>query len=216
MKKTPDFFSKKSSPAVKIKICGLTNPQEISYANELLPDYVGFVFAPSKRQIDPGQAALLKLALSPAVKTVGVFVNEEIAAIKKLRPALDLVQIHGDEDNEYLSFLKKEVGLPIIRAVRVRREEDVQNALFIPADYILFDAYSPAGYGGTGESFSWDLVRGFPRPFFLAGGLHAGNIAQAARTAAPFCLDVSSGAETKGKKDKEKMQKIIQTVRSVK
>jgi phosphoribosylanthranilate isomerase len=200
----------------KIKICGLTTPEEAGYANELCPDYVGFVFAPSKRRLMPEQAMIIKLALSPSIKTAGVFVNEEIAQIKKLRAMLDLVQIHGDEDEAYLKTLKKEVGLPIIRAVRVRSEQDVQNALESPADYILFDAYSPSGYGGTGETFGWELVRGFPRPFFLAGGLDAQNIAEAVRVAAPYCVDVSSGAETEGKKDRQKMQKIIQAVRSVK
>lgn len=199
----------------RIKICGLTTPEETGYANELMPDYIGFVFAPGRRRIAHGQAVLLRLALSPAIQTVGVFVNEEIAAIKKLRGALDLVQIHGDEDEAYLKALKKEVGLPLIRAVRVRSEEDVRGALQLPADYILFDAYSPAGYGGTGETFGWDLVRGFPRPFFLAGGLNAGNIADAVRTAAPFCADVSSGAEAGGKKDRQKMKEIIRAVRSV-
>jgi len=197
----------------KIKICGLTIPEEVGYANELMPDYVGFVFAPSKRRITPGQAVLLRLALSPAIQTTGVFVNEEIPAIKKLRGVLDLVQIHGDV--AYLKALKKEVGLPVIRAVRVRSEQDVKNALQLPADYILFDSCSPAGYGGTGETFCWSLVKGFPRPFFLAGGLNAANIADAARAAAPFCADVSSGAETNGKKDRQKMEEIIHAVRSV-
>ena len=200
----------------KIKICGLRTPEEINYTNELQPDYIGFVFASSKRRITPEQAILLKLSLSPAIQTVGVFVNEEIGSIKKIRPALDFVQIHGDEDVSYLAALKKEVGLPVIRAVRVRRKEDVQNALLLPADYILFDAYSPEGYGGTGEHFNWDLVRDFPRPFFLAGGLNAGNISDAVLSASPFCVDVSSGAETDGKKDRQKMLQIIQTVRSVK
>jgi phosphoribosylanthranilate isomerase len=200
----------------KIKICGLTTTEEIGYANELKPDYAGFVFAPSRRRIDPRQAALLRLTLSPSIQTVGVFVNEEIPSIKKLRGVLDFVQVHGDEDEFYLKALKKEVGLPVIRAVRIRSEDDVKSALQIPADYILFDAYSPAAYGGTGETFGWDLVRGFPRPFFLAGGLNAENITDALRTAAPFCADVSSGAETDGKKDRRKMQKIIEAVRSVK
>lgn len=200
----------------KIKICGLTTPEEIGYANELMPDYVGFVFAPSRRRITPDQAMLLRLSLSPAIQTVGVFVNEELAVIKKLRGVLSLVQIHGDEDEAYLRSLKKEVGLPVIRAVRVRSEEDVRSSLNIPADYILFDAYSSSGYGGTGETFGWDLVAGFPRPFFLAGGLDADNVARAVRTAAPYCADLSSGAETDGKKDRQKMQRIISAVRSVK
>jgi len=200
----------------RIKICGLTSPEEIGYANELLPDYAGFVFAPSRRRITIDQAVVLRLALSPAVRSVGVFVNEEISVIKKLRGVLHLVQIHGDEDEAYLRALKKEVGLPVIRAVRVRSAEDIQKALAIPADYILFDAYSPAGYGGTGVTFGWELVAGFPRPFFLAGGLDGDNAADAVQAAAPFCVDLSSGAETDGKKDRQKMQKIISAVRSVK
>ena len=202
---------------VKVKICGITLPQEIEYANELLPDYAGFVFAPSKRRITPAHAAGLKACLSPGIKTVGVFVNQDMDTVKKLcrENIIDLVQIHGDEDAAYLEALKKETGKPVIRAVRVRTRADVQNALTLPADFVLFDAYRPGSYGGTGEAFDPELLAGYDRPFFLAGGLNENNIASSVRASRPYCVDISSGAETDGKKDRIKMQKIINTVRSV-
>jgi phosphoribosylanthranilate isomerase len=202
---------------MKIKICGITSPEEIEFANELLPDYIGFVFAESRRRITPAQAAALKANLSPSVLAAGVFVNQDIGEIRELCEAgvLDLVQIHGDEDAAYLEALKKEINKPVIRAVRVRTRADVKNAVHIPADFILFDAYRRDSYGGTGATFDLELLEGFKRPFFLAGGLDQNNIAQSVRRIRPYCADVSSGAETDGKKDRRKMQNIINTVRSV-
>ena len=203
---------------VKIKICGITVPVEIEYANELLPDFIGFVFAQSRRRISPGQAADLKEKLCPAVRTVGVFVNEEIKTIQKLcsQNILDLVQLHGDEDAAYLEALKKKISKPVIRAVRVQSREDVEKALALPADFVLFDAYRPGSYGGTGEAFDAELLAGYCKPFFLAGGLNENNIASSIRASHTYCVDISSGAETDGKKDRIKMKTIINTVRSVK
>lgn len=201
----------------KIKICGITIPEEIEYANELLPDYIGFVFARSRRQITAGQAADLKKKLAPGIQTIGVFVNQDLSTIKNLcgMGILDIVQIHGDEDAAYLRALKQETGKPVIRAVRVRSAEDVEKAFALPADYVLFDAYRPDSYGGTGESFDPGLLAGYTMPFFLAGGLNENNIASSIRISRPYCVDVSSGAETDGKKDRIKMRSIINTVRSV-
>lgn len=201
----------------KIKICGLTQPCDIEYANELMPDYIGFVFAPSKRQVTPEAAAALKNGLRKKVKAVGVFVNEDIKTIAALcnKNVIDIIQLHGDEDAAYLLALRQSVPNPIIRAVRVQTQADVQNALACKADYVLFDTYKKGIPGGTGEAFNWDLVSGFPRPFFLAGGLSADNLEQAIRACDPYCVDLSSGAETDGKKDRQKMQRLIDIARSV-
>ena len=201
----------------KIKICGLTQPCDIDYANALMPDYIGFVFAPSKRQITPEAAIFLKNGLRREIQAVGVFVNAEMETIAALcrKSVIDIVQLHGDEDAAYLQELRQAVSNPVIRAIRVQAQSHVQNALATDADYILFDTYKKGVPGGTGEAFNWDLVAGFPRPFFLAGGLNEENLEQAIRACNPFCVDISSGAETDGKKDRDKMQRLIETTRSV-
>jgi phosphoribosylanthranilate isomerase len=201
----------------KIKICGITEPREIEYANELMPDFIGFVFAPSKRQVSQEAAAFLKSGLCKEIKSVGVFVNQDIQTIAALcsQKVIDIVQLHGDEDAVYLYALQQAVKNPIIRAVRVQSEADIQNVLFTKADYILFDTYKKGSAGGTGEAFNWHLAAAFPRSFFLAGGLCQENLKEAIRTCNPFCADISSGAETNGKKDRQKMQSLIEIVRSV-
>jgi len=201
----------------KIKICGITTQDEITYANALQPDYIGFVLAPSKRHVSPETAANLKASLSPDIQAVGVFVNADIKTIQELCSSnvIDSVQIHGDEDAAYLQMLKKAIPNTIIRAVRVQNEADIKNALSIAADYILFDTYQAGSYGGTGAAFNWKLLAGYPTPFILAGGLCAENLQNALSACSPWCVDVSGGAETAGKKDMQKMQQIIQIARSV-
>lgn len=201
----------------KIKICGLTQPRDIEYANELKPDYIGFVFAPSKRQVSRETAAFLKDGLRREIQAVGVFVNEEIKNIAALcrRNVIDIIQLHGEEDAAYVKALGQAVPNPLIRAIRVQTQADLQNALTLDADYILFDAYKKGVPGGTGEAFNWDLATGFPNPFFLAGGLNEENLEQAIRACSPYCVDVSSGAETDGKKDRQKMQRLIEIARRV-
>lgn len=201
----------------RIKICGLTRPCDIEYANDLRPDFIGFVFASSKRQISPEAAASLKSGLNKEIKAVGVFVNEPIENIAALcsENVIDMIQLHGDEDAAYINALRAKISNPVIRAGRVQAPADVQAALACHADYILFDTYRKGIAGGTGEAFSWDLAAGFPRPFFLAGGLSPQNLKRAIRSCSPFCVDVSSGAETDEKKDKQKMQRLIEIARSV-
>lgn len=202
----------------KIKICGLRRMEDISFVNEYRPDYIGFVFSESRRQVTPEQAQALKEALHPKIQAVGVFVNKPVPFIVQLvkQHIIDLVQLHGDEDADYLSALKKAAGCPVIKAVRVQSREQVTQAQKLPCDYLLLDAFSKSSYGGTGSSFDWSIIpKELSKPFFLAGGLSCENIAQAAGLVRPYCLDVSSGAETNGVKDRSKIKKIIETVRGV-
>ncbi len=195
---------------MKIKICGLTRLVDVEAVNALKPDYVGFVFAPtSKRRVTPDQAAELKRALDPTIEAVGVFVDETPENVAKLLDdgVIDLAQLHGSEDEGYLQELRKLTTKPIIKAFRVRSEQDVLDAEKSPADHILLDAGA-----GTGTTFDWSLSRKVRRPYFLAGGLNPDNI-DAALELNPHAVDVSSGVETDGLKDQKKMAEFIAAVR---
>jgi len=146
----------------KIKICGLTRRQDIDAVNKALPDYIGFVFAKSRRQLDEKQAKGLKAYLNPAIKAVGVFVNEEIGTIARLcrEGVIDLIQLHGDEDEDYIKKLRGLVPNKIIKAVRVKNQDDIKMAMDFSCDYLLFDAYQEGFYGGLGRTFDWSLVIG--------------------------------------------------------
>jgi len=193
---------------MKIKICGLKREEDIFYANKYLPDYIGFVFAKSKRQISAEEARELKKLLNPKIKAVGVFIDEDIKNIIPLlkEKIIDIVQLHGNEDQNYIDALKKAFPAPVIKAVRVG-EDFVSPA--VNADFILFDAG-----GGSGKTFDWTKIKNYKKPFFLAGGLNADNIKEAAKLK-PFCVDLSSGVETDGKKDEEKIKRAAAAARSV-
>lgn len=194
----------------KIKFCGLKRLCDIAWANELKPDYVGFVFAGKKRRIDEEQARLLRSQLDSFIPAVGVFVNEDPARIAALveTGTIQLVQLHGQESPAYIHSLRRLADVPLIQAFAVQTEADIQRALQSPADYILLDH----GKGGTGESFDWSLLKDIKRPYFLAGGLTPENAARAAAFS-PFALDVSSGIETDGVKDRKKMMAFMANVR---
>ncbi len=195
---------------MKIKICGLTRLVDVEAVNALKPDYVGFVFAPtSKRRVTPDQAEELKRALDPAIEAVGVFVDETPENVAKLLDdgVIDLAQLHGSEDDACLQELRRLTTKPIIKAFRVRSEQDVLDAEKSPADHILLDAGA-----GTGTTFDWSLLRKVRRPYFLAGGLNPGNI-DAALDLNPYAVDVSSGVETDGFKDQKKMAEFVAAVR---
>jgi len=199
----------------KIKICGLRREQDIEAVNAALPDYIGFVFAGSKRQIDERQAQALKSKLNPAIKAVGVFVNADIKKIINLctTRVIDLIQLHGDEDQDYLQRLRSCVPNRIIKAVRVKETQDIEKALEFPCDYLLFDTFYPGEYGGGGQTFDWSLLPEINKPYFLAGGINVRNISKALAELSPYGLDVSSGAETNGFKDPKKIAEIVATVR---
>lgn len=204
----------------RVKICGLSRPEDIFQANKLKSDYIGFVFYPkSKRAVTQSQAALLKAMLDKEIKAVGVFVNADIAFIEKLAQLriIDLVQLHGDEDSLYIQELRKRVYIPIIKAIRVQGEESLQNLRNYPVDFFLFDTYKPGQYGGTGERFNLELEGvTIPKPYFIAGGLDAGNVAQVvAENFQAYAVDVSGGVEdgSTGLKSAAKMAAFVAEVR---
>jgi Phosphoribosylanthranilate isomerase len=201
----------------KIKICGLTRPQDIEYVNEALPDYIGFVFAKSRRQTTAEAADTMRNLLDYRIRSVGVFVNENIDQIVSLckNGTIDIVQLHGDESGEYINILRQKVQNPIVKAVRVRDSESAKAACALPCDYLLLDTYSGNEYGGTGKAFDWNLISDMEKPFFLAGGISIHNAEAAIKNIKPYCLDVSSGVETDYVKDREKIINLVNLVRSV-
>ena len=200
----------------KIKICGIKRPEDIEYVNEGLPDYIGFVFARSKRQIDIDTAKRLKKRLHPDIQAVGVFVNEaaEQAAWLVNEGIIDIVQLHGEENTEYIQILRSLMKRgKIIQAVRVQTAWDIKSAENTSADYLLFDKFSPKAYGGMGETFNWKLIDSVKKPFFLAGGINCENVKKAVALLHPYSIDVSSAVETEGVKDRNKIMDIIKSVR---
>lgn len=209
----------------KVKICGLTRSEDIECANKVKPDFIGMVFyAKSKRAVTLEQAAQLKAQLAPSIKAVGVFVNAEISFIAKLAQAsiIDIIQLHGDEDADYITRLHQElanknVSVPIIKAIRVRSEESLLNLEQYQVDFFLFDTYKPGHYGGTGERFNLELEGvTIPKPYFIAGGLDASNIAEViAANPKAFAVDVSGGVEdaATGLKSPQKIEDFVSQVR---
>ena len=199
----------------KIKLCGIQKYEDIDVVNELLPDYIGFVFAKkSKRFISYDMAKALKKRLDKRVKAVGVFVNESIENIIYLvrNDIIDLIQLHGDEDGEYISKLKKYVNIPVIKAFKIKSKADI-NTLYLykeGTDFILLDAGA-----GEGKTLDESILKDFKGDYFLAGGLSPDNIYEKINTLHPFGVDVSSGIETDGKKDADKMRKFVKLVREV-
>lgn len=217
----------------KIKLCGLSRPEDILCANELMPDLVGFVFwKKSRRYVDENLARELKTMLDPAIKAVGVFVDEDVNKVAHLigEGIIDMAQLHGSEDDDYISQLRKSISatclnnvsdrntsirneqdtgdIRVIKAYKIRSEEDVRAAEAAPADMILTDAGM-----GEGRAFDWELLRNIKRPYFLAGGLDRENVEDAIRTLSPYGVDVSSGIETDGRKDHAKMREFVARVR---
>ena len=199
---------------IKIKLCGLSRECDIEAANELLPEYIGFVFAKkSARYVLPERAAALRKQLAPQILAVGVFVNEtpENAAELLETGVIDMAQLHGSEDEAYIERLRTLTDKPIIKAFSVKEEQDIRRAAGCSADLVLLDA----GSGGTGTAFDWGLLAGMERPYFLAGGLDASTVGEAVRKWRPYAVDVSSGIETGGYKDVEKMRAFVRAVRCV-
>ena len=195
----------------KIKLCGLSRIEDIEAANNLKPDFIGIVFAAkSKRRVSHLKAAELKSKLNPETKAVGVFLDDDLDTVGALMNLgiVDLVQLHGSEDEEYISKLRAITDKPIIKAFIINNEDDVKRAEASSADYILLD-----GGKGEGRSFNWKLLESIKRPYFLAGGLNADNAEAAVADLHPFAVDVSTGIESGGVKDKEKMAAFVTAVR---
>lgn len=181
---------------MKLKICGLQTVQDINYVNQADLDYAGFVFTPHRQQISLETAKMLKNALNPKIKAVGVFVDETYEFIKGIVDAgiIDLVQFHGDKEYE--------MPCPTIKAFRMQTTADIQPT---NCDFALFDSYQPGISGATGGIFDWRLISGYnKKPFFLAGGINITNIRQAMECG-PYCIDISSGVEENGRKSLSKI-----------
>ncbi|WP_024784672.1 phosphoribosylanthranilate isomerase [Streptococcus mutans] len=190
----------------KVKICGLSTQEAVTAAVSSGADYIGFVFAKSKRQVSLEQAQKLAKMIPEKVKKVGVFVSptlEELKIAIKTVP-LDLVQVHGDYDED----LQTDFSVPLIRAVQIKKGKE---NLTSKADYLLFDA----PIAGSGETFDWQQleIEQLQKPFFIAGGLTSDNVKECIEHFAPYAVDVSSGVETNGRKDIEKIKRFIESVK---
>ncbi|MDR2482893.1 MAG: phosphoribosylanthranilate isomerase [Treponema sp.] len=198
---------------MKIKICGLFREADIDLVNEAGPDYIGFVFAESRRQVSAGFAARLRARLTGRITPVGVFADAPPETIRALYQdgVIAMAQLHGGEDEAYIAGLKDLCSVPVIKAFQLGRGNE--RAAFVlaertAADYVLFDQG-----GGTGTAFDWGVLGGgFSRPWFLAGGIGGHNIDRAVALG-PYGVDVSSGAETNGFKDLDKIMDLIRRMR---
>ena len=197
----------------RIKICGLTRPEDISFVNEAEPDYAGFVIhvPGSRRSVSPEEAARLRARLAGKIVPVGVFVDEPLENVATLleNGVIEMAQLHGSEGEGYIRELRARTGKPVCKAFRADTEQSVRPALHSKADYLLFDH----GSGGTGKAFDRQLVSGVKRPFFLAGGLTVENLCTAISTVHPWAVDLSSGVEQAGQKDREKILAAVAAVR---
>lgn len=196
----------------KIKICGITSMEEAQFVASLGPDAIGFVFAESKRRVKPELVKEIISTLPPFIQKVGVFVNEDIEKVRELYHTcgLSMVQLHGDESSDYCASLE----LPIIKALAVKNEAEVKRAAEYKVQAILLDTFMPGMPGGTGRCFSWELVTTYQGPpLIVAGGLNAENVTEAIKLLKPYAVDVSSGVESNGKKDFQKVKDFIKNVR---
>lgn len=221
----------------KIKMCGISKVETIPAVVEAKPDYMGLVFAPSKRQVTVDQAKILVSELHKQyvnrynrnviqwsndvvqefIKTVGIFVNETLDNLVTIATEvnLDAVQVHGDEDEAFIQSLKERTNVEVWKAVQIRSAADAEAWIDSSADMLLFDAYHKDERGGMGEVFDWSCLDEFERPFMLAGGIDSTNVARAIRTVRPYGIDISSGIETEGVKDDEKIKAFTNIVRTI-
>lgn len=217
----------------KVKMCGISKVETIPAVVEAKPDYMGLVFAPSKRQVTVDQAKILVEELhrgyakkygsdtehdkNDTIKTVGVFVNETVDNLVTIanEANLDAVQLHGDEDETFIQSLKERTNVEVWKAIQIRSAADTEKWIDSSADMLLFDAYHKDERGGTGEVFDWSSLDAFERPFMLAGGIDSTNVARAIRTVCPYGIDISSGIETNGVKDDEKITAFTKIVKSI-
>lgn len=217
---------------VKVKFCGITKDDTVPVLLDTKPDYVGFVFAPSKRQVAVEQAQFITRSLQDGLKTtsgakciscVGVFVNETIPTIVEIAKAvpLSVVQLHGDETIPYIETLRNQLqeqqleSVEIWKAIQVQGKEDILPWEQAPIDGLVVDAYSKEERGGTGKIIDWSLLEGVQVPYYLAGGIGLHNVARAIRRLQPYGLDMSSSLETNGQKDAKKIRTMSQLIKQV-
>ena len=197
---------------VRIKICGLVRPQDIDMVNEVCPDIAGFILASGRRRtVTPEQMRELTGRLKPEIRSAAVFLDQDIRWIADLAAEglMDIIQLHGHEGNEEIRYLRSRTDKTVIKAFRIDTAEDIRRAEDSEADLVLLDH----GAGGTGQAWDWSLLTGMKRPFILAGGLDSENVQEAVRKTQPFGVDVSSGVETDGCKDREKILRFVCAVR---
>ena len=196
---------------VRIKICGLMRPQDIDMVNEVCPDIAGFILASGRRRtVTPEQMRELTGRLKPEIRSAAVFLDQDIRWIADLAAEglMDIIQLHGHEGNEEIRYLRSRTDKTVIKAFRIDTAEDIRRAEDSEADLVLLDH----GAGGTGQAWDWSLLTGMKRPFILAGGLDPENVQEAVRKTQPFGVDVSSGVETDGYKDREKIMRFVRAV----
>ena len=194
-----------------IKICGLSRPEDIDVVNDLLPDFIGFVFfEKSKRNVSKETAFSLKQRLDKRIPAVGVFVDADPEFVISLleEGIIDIAQLHGSEDEAYIQNIKTRTGRKVIKAFVVNDLDSLKEAEKSSADYLLLDSGK-----GTGSTFDWSRLAEVTRPYFLAGGLNLDNIDKALAEINPYAVDVSSGVETDGVKDPEKIKEFVRIVR---
>ena len=199
----------------RIKICGLSRPEDVEAVNAARPDYCGFVvnFPKSRRNVTPEQAARLRERLSDGILPVGVFVDQPPEYVAELQNTgiIAVAQLHGREDEAYVTRLRELTGgKPVWKAFRIRTPEDMAAARISTADRVLLDNGT-----GTGAAFDWTLIQNIRRPWILAGGLTPERLPEAIRALRPWCVDLSSGVETDGKKDREKILAAVRAVRQI-
>mgnify|MGYP002509871872 FL=1 len=211
----------------KVKICGLRTLADVRLVNQYLPEYAGFVFAKTRRLVADDQALLMRQMLDQRIQCVGVFVNEPIAHVIRLcdMNAIDAVQLHGDEPESYIRQIKDKTGITVIKAVRVQCSDQVVEDMSENADFMLFDTYKKGIPGGTGERFPMEVLQEsftklrernqIIKPYFLAGGLDCDSVAQVICRTNCYAVDVSTGVETDGIKNGEKIKNFLNIVRQL-
>ena len=195
-----------------VKLCGMRRVEDMEAVNRTMPDYAGTICSPGfKRSVTMETAGQLRAALDPKIPLVGVFVNEEIGRIRSFLEAgiIQIVQLHGAEDAAYLERLRQVTDVPIFNAYQIKQKRDLTAALKSTADRILLDSGT-----GSGEKLDWSLLTDLTRPFLLAGGLTPENVTSALEQVHPAGVDVSSGIETDGWKDAEKMARFVAACRN--
>ena len=209
-------MTREQQQRTKIKICGLKRQEDITYVNEAKPDYCGFIieFPKSSRNVTGDQIRTLTANLHPDIIPVGVFVNASPERVEELLldGTIQIAQLHGQEDEDYIRRIQRNTRHQVIKAFSVKTTQDIELALQSPADYILLDQ----GGGGTGKTFDWSLIPEIQRPFFLAGGIGAANLEQAIREIHPYAVDLSSSVETEKWKDPTKIRQVVDSVRKMK
>lgn len=201
---------------IKLKICGIKTMEEVEIVNRQQPDYVGFVFAEGKRKVSDELAWEMRKHLNSSIQAVGVFVREPVEHVIGLvnKRGIDVIQLHGEESDDYVKRIRERVTCPIIRATRIRsiQQQDISTSY---CDYVLYDSYVAGTYGGSGVSIPLSYIPMTTMPVFMAGGIHEENMAEIITRIHPYGIDISSGVESNGRKDEEKIRRIIEKLQEI-